>query len=1646
MAGKTYSAGTIFLQVVPVFGNLQRDIEREVKDADKVLRDETEKSAKKAGRRAGEVLGLEMTEGAKGSGRKAAEAYVGEFDDTLKKGIEKTRRELKPIKINVERNELRKEFSAIKRELEALDKDVKLGLDSKSAHAALTALDARLKKLFDESRDIRVKTNLDEAQKGLAGFITRIERANPELKVDLDTKPAERQLGAFEKKFQKVAKAAAAALGDAIDPEVARLKRRLDNIGNAKIGVDVTSREALAELDEIDRRLLEIGMTSVEPDIDVNTTVARAELAALRKALAAVDGRDVDVKVDVKTGAAAAQLGLLTMLLGSTGTALTRAGGASENAANSFRSFNWRVLAAVSLIPPLIPMVAALGGALIALAPAAAAGAAGLGVFILGLSGISDAVKAMGDVENDAVKDSHSNAKKMEDAAERISDAQRNLTRAREDAAERNSDAARAVARAEQDSARQVQDALRRHADAERALADAQRDATEAQQALREARKQAQQDLDDIADRSRQNALDIRQAQIDLFEAQAEYDAAIADPASTNLEKEQLSINLGNAKERLHELREEEDELQKTRKKGVAGNAGVQSAQDALTAALERQRDAQRAVGEAARAVAQARIDGAERVADAVRQQQRAEEDGAEQVSDAQRALVRAQQDYQDALYETEVVGTSSMQKLEEAMGKLSPAGRRFARFIYGLRHEFYLLRAAAQENMLPGLQTAIENMVNFYGPSFRRFVGDMAKTLGDFFVYASEVFRNDTWRDFFGMLADIGPSLVETFGKSTLNVMGFFAELLTLAAPYAERLANGILRMSEAALKWIDSQSGQDTMTAFMDYAFKVGPKVLKFLGAFFDALTNLLVAATPWGEAMLTLFTEIFQFIGDMDPKLLGAIASAAFGLAMAFQLAVGAVAILLGGLAVFAFPISKFIFIIGMAITAIVILYTQSETFRDIVNGVFEAIGKVISWVWNEVIKPIFEGFAWYFGKVAGNIQSAWEGELKPVWGALARVMTWLWEKIFKPYLGYIGRQWDRLSKGIAWVFKNILWPVFDLLGTLVWKTLWLGMLKPAFWAIKTWWRLLADSMEWVWEKLIAPVLNALGIGVSKDLKQAFRDAVDGIKSIWDSLVEIVGRPIRFVIETVLNNGLIKGFNAVADFVGSDKIPNIPVPQWTYGGNTGKQPNQTASRPGIQAATGAVLPGWTPGRDVHRFVSPTGGTLDLSGGEAVMRPEWTAAMGPDYVHWANRIARLEGVAGLRKRLQGGGLAYARGGITPAPGSWNQHTSGYPWATWSGDINVPGPGDYGNIVRAFKEGVVAAVQHLTTSYGTHVRINHPDGSQTLYAHLSSENVSVGQRVAAGQMIGRVGSTGNSSGPHLHFEIKNGHFAGAPAGAGEGENSGLPGWLERIIGKPLDWAKGLLSKGMELVTDKFGDSPLFQVIHGLGTKLLSPMIDKIMSWFAGGTEDPDNLGISGDIPDNAVRQAVQAVAARYGWAKGDQWEALAEIVRRESSWDPNAANPTSSARGLFQKMTSIHGPLEGTVEGQALWGLNYIRSRYGNPMNALMHHNSKGWYADGGIIGEQSGASTGLADNGTMMYDNGGYLPPGLTTVVNLTGKPEPVFTADQFEKIGSGGSGFTYAPHFDGSDLTAADVMDDFLFTYRRIEHGGKYIGARD
>jgi murein DD-endopeptidase MepM/ murein hydrolase activator NlpD len=118
------------------------------------------------------------------------------------------------------------------------------------------------------------------------------------------------------------------------------------------------------------------------------------------------------------------------------------------------------------------------------------------------------------------------------------------------------------------------------------------------------------------------------------------------------------------------------------------------------------------------------------------------------------------------------------------------------------------------------------------------------------------------------------------------------------------------------------------------------------------------------------------------------------------------------------------------------------------------------------------------------------------------------------------------------------------------------------------------------------------------------------------------------------------------------------------------------------------------------------------------------------------------------------------------PAPASYYISSGfGSRWGTTHRGIDIAG-GVEGTSAVASKSGTVISVNNSCVhnyakssnccgnGYGNYVIISHDDGTQTLYGHLASANVSVGEYVSQGQVVGTIGSTGYSTGFHLHFEI----------------------------------------------------------------------------------------------------------------------------------------------------------------------------------------------------------------------------------------------------------------------------------------------------
>lgn len=113
--------------------------------------------------------------------------------------------------------------------------------------------------------------------------------------------------------------------------------------------------------------------------------------------------------------------------------------------------------------------------------------------------------------------------------------------------------------------------------------------------------------------------------------------------------------------------------------------------------------------------------------------------------------------------------------------------------------------------------------------------------------------------------------------------------------------------------------------------------------------------------------------------------------------------------------------------------------------------------------------------------------------------------------------------------------------------------------------------------------------------------------------------------------------------------------------------------------------------------------------------------------------------------------GSGIFNGYIWPAQGML---TSGYGWRWGRMHQGIDIAADIGTPIHAAADGVVEYAGWNSGGYGNMVEIRHADGSMTRYAHMNAILVQTGQRVSQGEQIGEMGSTGYSTGPHLHFEV----------------------------------------------------------------------------------------------------------------------------------------------------------------------------------------------------------------------------------------------------------------------------------------------------
>ncbi|WP_326564560.1 hypothetical protein [Micromonospora peucetia] len=481
-----------------------------------------------------------------------------------------------------------------------------------------------------------------------------------------------------------------------------------------------------------------------------------------------------------------------------------------------------------------------------------------------------------------------------------------------------------------------------------------------------------------------------------------------------------------------------------------------------------------------------------------------------------------------------------------------------------------------AREAVTP-LTNALGSLLKVGGPLVRQLgdgFGSVGARLGNFIVQAEKTGQLKQW-------LQGGLDTLRTLGGIASNVGGIFRTVFAAATAGSSSLLVNLQLVTGQARAFLDSAQGGSALTSLFGTLSTLGGSLRTALGGVLPALAQSVQALAPAVGGLAPVFADLVVAVAPLLPYLtqiaatvLTAAVPAVAALAGWLQNNQGvmqAVAITLGGLllavkayaiytkaaaiattvwsvatkaaaaaskiwtgiqwllnaALLANPIGLVVLAIGALVAAVVIAYKNSETFRNIVQAAWKGIQVAVSFAWNNVIKPAVAALVWYFRNVmAPTFLWLYNNVVKPVWAGIQLAVKAAWVVI------------QIILAGMKMYFERVIAPVF--------RFLWNNVVKPVFSGI-------AATISAVWNKGIKPIFEVLGGFIRDKVAPAFRSGVSAIASAWNKVKDAASKPVRFVIDQVLNQGIIGGINWLASKVGvKDRIPPI---KWGGGGGGSK-----------------------------------------------------------------------------------------------------------------------------------------------------------------------------------------------------------------------------------------------------------------------------------------------------------------------------------------------------------------------------------------------------------------------------------------------------------------------------------------------------------
>ena len=777
-------------------------------------------------------------------------------------------------------------------------------------------------------------------------------------------------------------------------------------------------------------------------------------------------------------------------------------------------------------------------------------------------------------------------------------------------------------------------------------------------------------------------------------------------------------------------------------------------------------------------------------------------------------------------------------------------------------------------------------------------------------------------------------------WGNMQATVEGGLAKTLTAIQPFVTGAMNAMAPLIERGFAVVARQVGDlagliqrhkpqimATLTQVKDFILN---QVIPAVKSFADLVIGMVDFVVRHRDVFAPIAVGVLAMVGAF--KAYQGVMAVARGAAMAFRGAQMAVNIVMA-----ANPIGIVVLaLVGLA-AGFVYAYKQSETFRRVVNNAWSSVKNGASAFWTFTRDKVLAPMGRFFTKTIPDAAKAMGRGITDVWNDTKRVsgavVGWFWTNVVMRYVNFFTKTIPNAGRAMGRAISGM----------------WDGILTKS---------------SSVWGSMKKHVLNPFNDFFTKTIPDAAGKARDGFSTAWDGIKHKASEPVKAIIDTVWNDGIV----SLASTAGlGDVFKKVPFQGFRSGGLIPGRWS-AAHRDPLLGVTGSGIPHVrvepeeyvvkrsSTMRSMGLLDAINAGQIDdriwdaipghANGGVVGGSGTWTPKFLSEMLAAANSLGRT--------------LNIAQRGFRPA--------TSYSGTSHRGDaVDVMGPGNLWDIRDALRQvGIASWVRGPRQGFSWHVH-----GVPMSSAYGSGAGSAIYQ--AMDYAAGGAGLRGMGQ---------------ADPYGGRGSQTGPSGGVLGTIGGVFQSAWDKISGPFEKLKSKAieGSEPWLGSVMGFKDKLLSAAKEKLMS--VGGAIK----GAASDAVDTAKgaasKAAVRAVAATFsdswrdvgGWSNGDQWSAIDWIVSRESGWDPNAKNPNSTARGLFQLLyepgtRTPYGPHN--VAQQARDGLGYIKGRYKTPQAAKAFWQSHNW------------------------YDAGGYLQPGSTAVMNGTGSPEPVFTSKQWQSV---------------------------------------------